>query len=118
MATFHLTSLIQIKVENDGQNTNHKFEGLIHSRPLGADAATSYMHDSNYSHRAIRNLLKAVRAYYIEIEYATSEVRHLVSSEDEELSDLMRGNPVSIVERAALRRKVPVSRFSRSNSMK
>jgi len=76
----------RIQVEGDAQDTNSTIEGLIRERKLDASAATSFLNDSHYAYAAMRDLLEAARAYYIETEEAMAEVERILSLEDEELN--------------------------------
>ncbi len=79
----------RIQVERDAQETNSSIDGLIRARQIDAKMATSFLNDSNYAYNAMRDLLGAARAYYIESEEAMAEVERLLSLEDEELNELM-----------------------------
>ena len=50
---------------------------------------TSFLNDSNYAYSAMRDLLGAARAYYIETEDAMAEVERILALEDEELSAMV-----------------------------
>tara|TARA_R110002094_G_scaffold153682_5_gene141150 strand:- start:2362 stop:4194 length:1833 start_codon:yes stop_codon:yes gene_type:complete len=83
----------RIQVENDAQNTNGRIEALIRDQKLAVGAATSFLNDSNYAYSAMRELLDAARAYYIETEDAMAEVERILSLEDDELSDVGKAGP-------------------------
>ena len=53
---------------------------------MGAGAATSFLNDSNYAYSAMRDLLDAARAYYIETEGAMAEVERILALDDDELN--------------------------------
>ncbi|NNL17519.1 MAG: Na/Pi cotransporter family protein [Boseongicola sp.] len=78
----------RIQVESDAQDTNNRIEVLIRNRELEATKATSFLNDSSYAYSAMRNLLGAARAYYIEAEDAMAEVERILALEDEELEDV------------------------------
>ena len=78
----------RIQVERDEQETNSTIDGLIRARKIDAKMATSFLNDSNYAYGAMRDLLGAARAYYIETEDAMAEVERILALEDEELSEL------------------------------
>lgn len=82
----------RIQVERDTQNTSGKIETLIREQQLDAALATSFLNDSNYAYSAMRDLLGAARAYYIESEDAMAEVERILALEDDELSDLVLGS--------------------------
>ena len=81
----------RVQVENDAQDTNNRIEALIRTRKLDAIVATSFLNDSNYAYSAMRDLLDAARAYYIETEDAMVEVERILALEDEELTARVHG---------------------------
>jgi phosphate:Na+ symporter len=81
----------RIQVERDAQDTNNRIEGLIRKQELDASVATSFLNDSSYAYAAMRDLLAAARAYYIEHEEAMAEVERILALEDEELSAMVLG---------------------------
>ena len=81
----------RIQVVSDAQDTNNRIEILIRNRELEATMATSFLNDSNYAYAAMRDLLGAARAYYIETEDAMAEVERILALEDEELTGLVPG---------------------------
>ncbi|MBT8415283.1 MAG: Na/Pi symporter [Boseongicola sp.] len=81
----------RIQVESDAKDTNNRIEVLIRNRKLDATKATSFLNDSSYAYSAMRNLLAAARAYYIETEDAMAEVERILALEDEELADVVPG---------------------------
>ena len=85
----------RIQVESDAQDTYGTIEALIRDRHLDAAAATSFLNDSSYAYSAMRDLLDAARAYYIESEDALAEVERILTLDDEELSTI----PPQISER-------------------
>jgi len=62
---------------------------LIRDHSLDPFMATSFLNDSNYAYSAMRDLLGAARAYYIETEDAMAEVERILALEDEELSAMV-----------------------------
>lgn len=81
----------RMQVEHDAQDTNNTIEALIRDQHLNAAQATSFLNDSTYAYGAMRDLLAAARAYYIETEDAMAEVEQLLTLEDDELQDAVRG---------------------------
>lgn len=79
----------RIQMLSDARDTNHRIDVLIRNQELQAIAATSFLNDSNYAYSAIRDLLGAARAYYIEKEDAMAEVERILALEDEELTELL-----------------------------
>ncbi len=80
----------RVQVESDAQATNSAIETLIRDRSLDPLKATSFLNDSNYAYSAMRDLLGAAKAYYIETEDAMAEVERILSLEDDELSELVQ----------------------------
>lgn len=81
----------RIQVERDAHDTNNTIEALIRDRQINASMATSFLNDSNYAYAAMRDLLEAARAYYIETEDAMAEVERILALEEDELGDFARG---------------------------
>lgn len=79
----------RVQVLSDAQDTNNRIDVLIRNQELEAIVATSFLNDVNYAYAAIRDLLGAARAYYIETEDAMAEVERILALEDEELADLL-----------------------------
>lgn len=78
-----------IEVETDARGSYSRVEELIRIGELEARAATSFLNDSNYAYEAMRDLLGAARAYYIETENAMAEVERILALDEEEVSDLV-----------------------------
>ncbi|MDT8328433.1 MAG: Na/Pi symporter [Roseovarius sp.] len=56
----------RIQVETNARNTNQTVDRLIRDHHLSASMATSFLNDSSYAYGAMRDLLDAARAYYID----------------------------------------------------
>lgn len=82
----------RIQVENDARDTNNTIEALIRDHQLSAAKATSFLNDSNYAYSAMRDLLEAARAYFIETEEAMLEVERILMLEDDELQNAAQSN--------------------------
>lgn len=81
----------RLQVESDVRDTINRIEALIRARQLDAKAATSFLNDSNYAYSAMRDLLDAARAYYIETkDPAMAEIEKILALEDEDLQDMLR----------------------------
>ncbi|MCV2882977.1 Na/Pi cotransporter family protein [Actibacterium sp. XHP0104] len=78
----------RLQVESDAQTTNTRVETLIRDHQLTAIAATSFLNDSHYAYSAMRDLLGAARAFYIETGDAMAEVERILALDDEELADM------------------------------
>lgn len=78
-----------IEIETDARGGYSRVEELIRSGELEARAATSFLNDSNYAYEAMRDLLGAARAYYIETENAMAEVERILALDEEEVSELV-----------------------------
>jgi len=81
----------RVVVESDARDTYARIEALIRSHELDASVATSFLNDSNYAYSAMRDLLGAARAYYIETEDAMAEVERILALEDEDLTAMVLG---------------------------
>jgi len=81
----------RVVVESDARDTYSRIEALIRSHELDASVATSFLNDSNYAYSAMRDLLGAARAYYIETEDAMAEVERILALEDEDLTTMVLG---------------------------
>ncbi|MCK8463776.1 Na/Pi symporter [Aliiroseovarius sp. S1339] len=81
----------RVQVESSGREANDRVEALIRNRKLDAAVATSFLNDSNYAQSAMRDLLGAARAYYIEREDAMAEVERILALDDEELTAIVMG---------------------------
>jgi phosphate:Na+ symporter len=82
----------RLQVESDLRDTTDTIEALIRTRKLDAKAATSFLNDSNYAYSAMRDMLDAARAYYIETEDAgMAEVERILTLEDEDLENMVHG---------------------------
>jgi phosphate:Na+ symporter len=79
----------RIQVESDAQSTNNRIGEHIRDHNLDAKIATSFLNDSGYAYSAMRDLLGAARAYYIESGGAMAEVERILSLEDEELAAIV-----------------------------
>lgn len=79
----------RIQVESDAQSTNNRIGDQIRDHNLDAKIATSFLNDSGYAYSAMRDLLGAARAYYIETGSAMAEVERILSLEDEELAAIV-----------------------------
>lgn len=84
----------RLVVESDANDTYNRIESLIRGRGLDASAATSFLNDSNYAYSAMRDLLDAARAYYIETEDAMAEVERILALEDEDVTTMVQGTGV------------------------
>ncbi|MBS9716485.1 Na/Pi cotransporter family protein [Pseudohalocynthiibacter aestuariivivens] len=73
------------QVESDSVNSTRVVEELIREGQMDADAATSFLNDSGYAYSAMRNLLGAARAYYIQPDSAMAEVERILTLDEEEV---------------------------------
>jgi phosphate:Na+ symporter len=80
-----------VQVEADQQNTSRNIEAMIRNNSISATDATSFMNDSSYAYNAMRDLIGAARAYYIETESAMAEVERILTLEEDEVSDIVSG---------------------------
>ena len=77
------------QVEDDAHNSNRVVDALIRKGSLDADAATSFFNDSGYAYNAMRDLIGAARAYYIESDSAVAEVERILALDEEEVGEVM-----------------------------
>jgi phosphate:Na+ symporter len=75
------------QVEEDAHNSNRIVDALIRKGRLNADAATSFLNDSGYAYNAMRDLLSAARAYYIESDTAVAEVERILALDEDDQPD-------------------------------
>jgi len=84
----------RIQVETDARNTNQTVDRLIRERHLSASMATSFLNDSSYAYSAMRDLLDAARAYYIDTEDAMAEVERILTLDEDEVQDMAAEGPM------------------------
>ncbi len=75
-------------VEEDAKNSIRVVDALIRKGSLDADAATSFLNDSDYAYGAMRDLLSVARAFYIESDSAVAEVERLLAMDDEDVAEV------------------------------
>ena len=73
--------------EEDARNSIRIVETLIRDGSLDAQAATSFINDSGYAYNAMRDLLSAARAYYIESDSAVAEVERILALDEDEMGE-------------------------------
>ncbi|MDA3858468.1 MAG: Na/Pi symporter [Roseovarius sp.] len=93
----------RIQVETDARNTNQTVDRLIRERHLSASMATSFLNDSSYAYSAMRDLLDAARAYYIDTEDAMAEVERILTLDEDEVQDMAVEGPKAPPEPARAR---------------
>ena len=76
-------------IEIDAKNSVRIVEALIREGRLDAAAATSFINDSGYAYGAMRNLLGAARAYYIETDDAVAEVERILALDEDEVGEVV-----------------------------
>ncbi|MFT5743956.1 MAG: phosphate:Na+ symporter [Paracoccaceae bacterium] len=77
------------QVEEDAKNSNRVVDALIRKGSLDADAATSFLNDSGYAYNAMRDLIGAARAYYIEPDNAVAEVERILALDEDEVGEVV-----------------------------
>jgi len=77
------------QVETDSVNSIRVVEELIREGRLEPDAATSFLNDSGYGYSAMRNLLGAARAYYIQPDSAMAEVERILALDEDEVEEVV-----------------------------
>jgi len=75
------------QIEDDARNSNRVVDALIRNGSIDADAATSFLNDSGYAFNAMRDLLGAARAYYIESDSAVAEVERILAFDEDETGE-------------------------------
>jgi phosphate:Na+ symporter len=74
----------QAQIEADARETTRHIDHLIRTGKLKPNAATSFLNDSANAYGAMRQLIKAARAYYVERSGPVAEVERLLALDDEE----------------------------------
>ncbi len=75
------------QIENDARSTSRRVDALIREGALSPAAATSFLNDSSYAYGAMRQLIEAARAYYIERDSAMAEVERLLALDEDEFNE-------------------------------
>jgi len=73
------------QIEQDQRDRTRKVEQLLRAGALNPEAASSFLNDSGYAYDAMRDLVGAARAYYVEKDSAVAEVERIISMDDEDL---------------------------------
>ncbi len=79
------------QVEDDARNTTRLVDSLIRKGWLSAEAATSFLNDSNYAYSAMRDLIGAARSYYAEPEPSMAEVERILAMDEDEIDEAASG---------------------------
>ena len=79
------------QVEEDARNTTRLVDSLIRKGWLSAEAATSFLNDSNYAYSAMRDLIGAARSYYAEPEPSMAEVERILALDEDEIDEAASG---------------------------
>jgi phosphate:Na+ symporter len=77
------------QIEDDAKSTSKRVDALIRKHELKPLAATSFLNDSGYAYGAMRQLIEAARAFYIERDAALAEVERMLSLDEEELGETL-----------------------------
>jgi phosphate:Na+ symporter len=75
------------QIEDDAKSASRRVDALIREGALSPTAATSFLNDSSYAYGAMRQLIEAARAYYIERDSAMAEVERLLALDEEEFNE-------------------------------
>ena len=78
----------RIQIKKDKENAIRNIESLIRAGEIDAQTATSFLNDSAYAYRAMRDLLAAARVYSVETEGALAEVERILTLEDEDVEEM------------------------------
>ncbi|MEZ5660322.1 MAG: hypothetical protein R3E83_17840 [Burkholderiaceae bacterium] len=74
-----------VQIEDEARSSSRRVDAMIRERRLEPSAATSFLNDSGYAYGAMRRLIEAARAYYIEADAGVAEVEKLLSLDEEEI---------------------------------
>jgi len=74
----------QAQIEEDARETTRHIDRLIRTGKIKPNAATSFLNDSAYAYGAMRQLIKAARAYYIERDSSVAEVEKLLALDEDD----------------------------------
>ncbi|MFK7963440.1 MAG: Na/Pi cotransporter family protein [Burkholderiaceae bacterium] len=83
----------RVQVEKAARHSTRLVDGLIRDGKLDANAATSFLNDSGYAYNAMRDLIGAARAYYIESDPSIAEVESLLALDEDEVDDVLADSP-------------------------
>lgn len=75
----------RIQINKDRKTTFNRVEKLIRSGEIDAQTATSFLNDSGYAYRAMRDLLAAARIYSVHTEGPEAEVERILALDEEEI---------------------------------
>lgn len=75
------------QIEDAARSSTRRVGELIRRGDLSPAAATSFLNDSGYAYGAMRELIEAARACYIERDTATAEVERLLVLDEDDLAD-------------------------------
>ncbi|SMX48108.1 Na/Pi cotransporter family protein [Maliponia aquimaris] len=73
------------EIAEASRTATRRVEELIRAGRITAAAATSFLNDSAYAYGAMRDLIEAARAYYIERDSAVAEVERLLQMDEDDL---------------------------------
>lgn len=79
----------RIQIEKDRETTSRRIEALIRDGKLDATVATSFLNDSDYAYSAMRDLVEAARAFYVEPNDAIAEVERILALDEEEVDEIV-----------------------------
>nr|WP_321444638.1 Na/Pi symporter [uncultured Cohaesibacter sp.] len=83
--------LVQIQV--DKHSCMQLIEAHIRAGELDVQSATSFLNDSDYAYRAMKELIEAARIYYAETEGGMVEVERLLMLDEDDVEALASGVP-------------------------
>lgn len=81
------------QVEKDARDSTRVVDALIRRGTLDANTATSFLNDAGYAYNAMRDLLDAARAYYIESDRAVAEVEQILALDEDEVDEIVADHP-------------------------
>jgi len=73
-----------VVIDTEYHKTNSMIETMIREERVTASVATSFLNDSNYAYKIMRELLEAARDYYTDRDDALSEVEQILAMEEDD----------------------------------
>lgn len=78
-----------VHVEDAARSTASLVDKMIRADELSASDATSFLNDSGYAYAAMRDLISAARALYIQQDEAVAEIEKLLALDDEDVGAVL-----------------------------
>lgn len=81
------------EIEDAARSTTRRIDALIRARAIDGAAATSFLNDSGYAYGAIRELIAAAQAYFVDQDRAVAEVEQLLVMDEDEFDETSTEKP-------------------------